>query len=746
MKQLYRFSIMLLALLLPALATAHDFEVDGIYYKINGNEATVTFRGYNCSSFYNEYSGPVVIPAAVTYNGTTYPVTSIDALAFIYCEGLTSIVIPNSVTEIGQEAFAYCPGLTSIVVKSGNPRYDSRNNCNAVIETTDNELIAGCKNTIIPNSVTKVGNFAFKGCESLTSIVIPNSVTEIGDRAFYSCNGLTSVNIGNSVTEIGDWAFEGCTGLTSVVVGSGNPRFDSRNNCNAIIETASNTLICGCKNSTIPNSVTAIGNFAFAYCYGLTSIVIPNSVTEIGKGAFEGCAGLTSIVIPNSVTAIGNFAFDCCYGLTSLNIGNSVTYIGNKAFENCSGLTSIVIPNSVTEIGDGAFKSCWGVTSLNIGNSVTYIGDGAFEGCAGLTSIVIPNSVTEIGEKAFEGCYGLTSIDIPNSVTEIGDRAFYSCYGLTSIVVGSGNPRYDSRNNCNAIIETASNTLLVGCRNTVIPNTVAVVGDYAFAYCADLTSIDIPNSVTKIGDGAFSCCKGLTSVDIPDSVTKIGIGAFEACTRLANIVIPNSVTSIGLSAFYNTVWYNNQPDGLVYAGMVAYEYKGTMPSGTNVTLKEGTLGIAGCAFESCTGLTSIVIPNSVIDIGDGAFYWCTGLTDVYCYIADPSRVSYGNEQFNLNDGDYSGRTLHVLKGKADAYGADENWYPYFGRIVEDLNPVIPSGDVNGDLEVNIADVNATVDIILNGGENPSGDVNDDGEINIADINAVIDIILGGTWN
>ncbi len=660
----------------------------------------MTFRGYNCSSFYNEYSGAVVIPAAVTYNGTTYPVTSIDALAFIYCEGLTSIVIPNSVTDIGQEAFAYCPGLASIVVKSGNPRYDSRNNCKAVIETTDNELIAGCKNTIIPNSVTKVGNFAFKGCESLTSIVIPNSVTEIGDRAFYSCDGLTSVNIGNSVTEIGDWAFEGCTGLTSIVVGSGNPRFDSRNNCNAIIETASNTLIYGCKNSTIPNSVTAIGNFAF----------------------------------------------DCCYGLTSVNIGNSVTSIGDKAFENCSGLTSIVIPNSVVVIGDEAFKSCWGVTSLNIGNSVTYIGDGAFEGCAGLTSIVIPNSVTDIGDKAFSDCNRLTSIDIPNSVTSIGERAFYNCPGLTSIVVESGNPIYDSRNNCNAIIETASNTLLLGCRNTIIPNTVTEIGDYAFVYCADLTSIVIPNSVTKIGDGAFSCCKGLTSVDIPDSVTKIGIGAFEACTRLASIVIPNSVTSIGLSAFYNTAWYNNQPNGLVYAGMVAYEYKGTMPSGTNVTLKEGTLGIAGCAFESCTGLTSIVIPNSVIDIGDGAFYWCTGLTDVYCYIADPSRVSYGNEQFNLNDGDYSGRTLHVLKGKADAYGADENWYPYFGRIVEDLNPVIPSGDVNGDLEVNIADVNAAIDIILNGGENPSGDVNDDGEINIADINAVIDIILGGTQN
>ena len=148
------------------------------------------------------------------------------------------------------------------------------------------------------------------------------------------------------------------------------------------------------------------------------------------------------------------------------------------------------------------------------------------------------------------------------------------------------------------------------------PNSVTAIGDDALAYCKGLTSIDIPNSVTAIGDGAFSCCKGLTSVDIPDSVTKIGIGAFEACTRLASIVIPNSVTSIGIGAFNNTAWYNNQPDGMVYAGMVAYGYKGTMPSGTNVTLKEGTLGIAGCAFEACTGLTSIVIPNSVIEIGD----------------------------------------------------------------------------------------------------------------------------------
>ena len=201
-----------------------------------------------------------------------------------------------------------------------------------------------------------------------------------------------------------------------------------------------------------------------------------------------------------------------------------------------------------------------------------------------------------------------------------------------------------------------------------------------------------------------------------------------------------------------------------------------MPDSTSIILKDGTVSITDYAFANRPGLTSITIPNSVTTIGqeafgecsslttltipcsvtslgDGAFWGCNGLTDVYCYIADLSKVKSGRTLFYVWSGswipedsyDYSGRTLHVPHGTAEAYRANEYWSPYFGQIVEDLMPDV-HGDVNGDLEVNIADVNAVMDIILNGSENPSGDVNGDGEVNIADINAVINIILGGAWN
>ena len=437
----------LLSSSIPSIA--YDCKVDNIYYNLNNEDktASVTYMGLYSSNNKDAYVGNIIIPESTTYNGTTY------------------------------------------------------------------------------------------------------SVTSIGKNAFHGCSGLTSVTIPNSVTSIGDGAFANCSGLTSVVVDKNNGTYDSRDNCNAIIETSTNKLIVGCKNTTIPNSVTSIGDYAFSYCSGLTSVTIPNSVTSINEYAFSGCSGLTSVTIPNSVTSIGEYAFSGCSGLTSVTIPNSVTYIGGYTFSRCSGLTSVTIPNSVTSIGNGIFFNCSGLTSVTIPNSVTAIGEYAFYGCSGLTSVTIPNSVSYIGEAAFFGCSGLTSVTIPNSVTSIGKYAFVDCSGLTSVTVDKNNGTYDSRNNCNAIIDTSTNKLIVGCKNTTIPNSVTSIGYGAFNGCSGLTSVTIPNSVTSIGESAFDYCSGLTSVTIPNSVTSIGKCAFYGCSGLTSVTIGNSVTSIGDSAF-----------------------------------------------------------------------------------------------------------------------------------------------------------------------------------------------------
>ena len=405
------------------------------------------------------------------------------------------------------------------------------------------------------------------------TVVIKHGVTNIGNYAFFQCTNLTSITIANSVTSIGEEAFFLCQALTSIA---------------------------------IPNSVTSIGEFAFSDCSGLTSITIPNSVTSIGGQAFAGCKALTSIAIPNSVTSIGDGAFSSCSGLTSITIPNSVTSIGERAFCDCSKLTSITIPNSVTSIGEYAFRDC-----------------------SGLTSITIPNSVTSIGKAAFLNA-GLISITIPNSVTNIGICVFYGCSALSSIIVEEGNVKYDSRDNCNAIIETKSNTLIAGCKKTVIPNSVTSIGSYAFYGCSSLTSIAIPNSVTSIVDYAFAECSGLTSITIPNSVTSIGNRAFYSCSWLASITIGNSVMSIGNEAFAHSE------------------------------------------------LTSISIPNSVTSIGYRAFFM-TPLS--YLTFKGSTPPEFGEECFgeytiaNLSHG-----TISVPSTSIDAYKKALEGFGLSGRI------------------------------------------------------------------
>ena len=365
-----RIFIVAIALCLGAnIAIASDTQVDGIWYNFNTStkKATVTYRGSSYSSYSNEYSGDVVIPASVTYNEEIYSVISIGLWAFYGCSSLTSVTIPNSVTSIGTEVFFGCSSLTSVT---------------------------------IPNSVTSIGLSAFRDCSSLTSVTIPNSVTNIEGRAFEGCTNLTSVSIPNSVTSIGEYVFRDCSSLTAINVSTDNPKYSS---LDGVLFNKDKTILVSYPGGlqgefTIPNSVI-IGDEAMSYCSGLTSInvstdnpnyssldgvlfnkskttliqypggkqggyTIPNSVTQIGSAAFGGCIGLTSVTIPNSVTSIEYRVFYGCSGLTSIEIPNSVTSIGNSAFNECISLTSITIPNSVTNIGQWAFERCTGLTYI----------------------------------------------------------------------------------------------------------------------------------------------------------------------------------------------------------------------------------------------------------------------------------------------------------------------------------------------------------------------------------------------
>lgn len=226
-----------------------------------------------------------------------------------------------------------------------------------------------------------------------------------------------------------------------------------------------------------------------------------------------------------------------------------VTVIGWGAFRDCSGLTSISMPDGVTNVEYYAFDGCSSLTSITIPDSLNEIGCGVYRGCSSLTTVSIPNGVTTIDEDAFGGCSGLTSLMIPKNVKSIYENTFRGCSGLESIIVDSNNPVYDSRNNCNAIIKTAANRLIAGCKNTIIPNNVTSIGNYAFDGCSSLMSIAIPSSVTSIGLCAFQDCAGLTSIAFPDSVTSIGSLAFQGCERLASLSIPDSVSSFGSQAF-----------------------------------------------------------------------------------------------------------------------------------------------------------------------------------------------------
>ena len=594
-------------------------EGDWIEYSVDlssyaGQMGWIAIRHFDCMG-QGSYSGLVVddvcvgedydtpphsyslsIPESVFYDGVSYAVTAIGNYAFYNCNFFTgNLIIPNSVITIGNWAFGYCSGFTG-------------------------------------------------------SLTIPNSVTSIGEAAFAFCHGFTgSLTISNFLTSIGNSAFSHCSGFTGSL--------------------------------TIPNSVTSIGNYAFYDCSGfIGDLVIPDSVISLGDDAFEQCSGFTgSLTIGNSVTMIGGWVFSSCNGFTgSLTIGNSVTSIGRNAFYDCNGLTGeLTIPNSVTEIGDMAFAYCHGFTgSLSIPNSVTTIGSAAFIGCNGFTgSITIPNSVTEISEDAFRSCGFTGSLTIPNSVTEIGHFAFAECRGFTeNLTIGSSVTTIDyeafASSGFTSITSLSETPPMLGVdvfRSCDLDIPVFVPCGYVEEYLS-LPWGEFSNFIGLCGDSATVTVKA----DPEEYGSVTGGGVFEVgqtcpVTAVANegyvfshwtkngIIMASDNTEY---TFYVTgdmiLVAHFVPDGnIVFAdanvksicvsrwdndddGELSYIEAASVKTLNNVFLNNteitsfdelqyfiGLSSIDG--FDGCSGLTSVILPNSIMSIGIVAFRNCSGL-------------------------------------------------------------------------------------------------------------------------
>ena len=510
---------------IPKLAVLDIRDVNIHAYSGSGGTSTTTSYPANempSSSFFNVNTGgkhslkTVILPTSIT---------SIADNAFCNCDSITDITIPTTVTSIGVNVFIFCNSLLGLLVQSGNLNFSAVDGvlfnknqttiiqypngksgsytipasvtsietsafsaCNWLVDfsvdaansnysATGGVLFNKDKTILtqypsgkigaytVPDFVTSIGYGAFGRCSKLTSVIIGDNITNIAISAFSVCEKLDSVTIGKSVASIGDNAFAFCNKQTKFIVKPENPNYSTldgvlfnKNQSNLVLFPAGKLGVYTIPNTvtaigtwafysskisgvTIPNSVTSIGNSSFFFCRYISNISIPNSVKSIGNDAFGSCSGLTSIDIPNSVTSLGNSAFAYCTGLVGISISNSMTAIANSTFDHCSKLNSITIPSSVKTIGTNAFQNCGGLTGvLIIPNSVTSIRDWAFLSCFSLTGVSIGNSVDSIGVGTFWGCIKITSVNIPNSVSSVGSYAYWGCGALTSISAYSSIP------------------------------------------------------------------------------------------------------------------------------------------------------------------------------------------------------------------------------------------------------------------------------------------------------------------
>ena len=455
--------------------------------------------------------------------------------------------------------------------------------------------------------VTKIADNAFKSNRSITEVYLGKNIRTIGENAFYNCGQLVTVHFPDSVVSIGESVFHGCRALTSI---------------------------------TLPPKITEIPKFAFANCRALTSVVIGDTITTIGESAFSGAA-IEEVIIPDSVTSLGISAFESAPNLTKVHIGSGLSTIGEKTFNNCALLAEVTFSEN---------------------SSLKTIGASAFMACAALSSVAIPDGVEDLDDHCFYRCDALENVSIPDSITHIGVAAFNGTKlytnavsnGSTFIYAGNWLVSYAGKKADLITLKAtdfAENTVGIADRvfaaaqnleTVALPDTVKIIGEYAFNNCTALWKIETGEGVLDIQTGAFSFCTVLTRPLLGSNLTTIGSYVFQGCSMLDNnaladnSLIPASVTRIGTNAFKDTaLWNKPDEDGIIYAGnwVVGYataEILGTKFSAVNAesSLKDTVVGISDFAFSNCDTLVTLANLSKAKFIGRGAFYGCVALANV----------------------------------------------------------------------------------------------------------------------
>lgn len=644
---------------------------------------------------------------------------------------LTSIVVPKSVTTLATDAISV-PTLNSIQVEEGNPNYYSQNN--AIYEKATGKLVRGCRASGIPEGVTEIGNSAFRNAD-LEKLVLPKSLKKFGNQCFSENGKITDIYIPASLEEIGERAFENCY-LQTITVDNENPVFDSRDNCNAIIKKADNTLLRASNATTvIPASVTGLADGAFAWL-AIKSIDIPQTVTNFGMNLFISSeTSIFHVHYPEPIEIPEN-AFNIIINGQVANLirenarlivpdGTKAKYAAAKGWKvfgmgsykiieeseyNAShqytvtlteaGTLETKLPQDKKDIVEelkvvgpinGRDLEClkgmcgqYGVlTSINLsdativegeGTTANVLPEGAFQTTMALQHIVLPKNLTAIGNYAFQDS-GIEELVLPATVKELGRDIFYYARNLKALSVEKGNTVFDSRDNCNAIIETASNTLRIGCANTVVPNGIKALGQMAFSGIPSLKEVKLPSGLTSIGWAAFWADTELSKVTLSESVTDIGESPFGGCERITSLVIDEKNAKYDSRNNCNAI-IETATDKLIQGF-------------ATTKIPEGVKTIATAAFRSLFTLTEIEIPASVEKIEPEAFLYCNQMTKVVSHIKKPFAVS----SMVFSGDNMKTAVLHVPYGTREAYANTPGWDGF--RTIVEMEPVEGEYTKNG---------------------------------------------------